>query len=674
DATGTTVMIHACRVAEGEAGRRFLDRLAGAAGCIVAASSRPVGHAGQGGSWVLDVATAAVAVPPPFIGAENWPHLLGTPWADQITGGPGDDLLEGLGSTDTLLGGDGTDTLLGGSGDDDLDGGRGADLLDGGDGLDTVLYTSAGTPPVLIDLRDPANNGGGAVGDRYVGIERFVPTNGNDTMYGDEGANWFRGIDGDDLQYGFGGADTIESGFGDDTLFGGFGNDFMYGKHGLDVLYGEEGDDELTGNAGDDVLYGGAGDDTLNGEWDRDTVYGGAGDDVFIDAGARSHMENGRLVVDDADLLYGGTGGDRYIVRHVGTAEMANGTPIVVDDTRGPIAFHGGEDVDTLEIAAAGRVDVSGITLTDVEVLSLSGAGPHDVTISLGQAKALFVVQGLRVGDAVHIAGAAFTGPATAGDGGTVGAGQVQVGSLNGNTVLHFGTDAVRGADVSLMLPGGYGPERIILSGNAFGIAEDGGLPGGAQLNGTAGDDALTGGAGDDALRGDTGADTLAGEAGNDLLYGNQQADVLYGNTGADTIFGGQDADLVFGGQGDDALYGNMADDRVFAGVGDDTLFGGQGDDDLQGGAGNDVLWGNMGNDTLTGGDGADVFNAAGGGADVAADLRIADGDRIGLRAGETWTVADGAAGAVVSFGSGDLLTLPGVRAADVSGGWFTTL
>jgi len=674
DAAGTAVMIYACRVAEGDTGRRFVDGLAGVAGCTVAASSRPVGHAGRGGSWELDVATAPVTVPPAFKGAEAWPHVLGTRWADQITGTSGDDLLEGLGSTDTLLGGDGNDTLLGGDEQDDLDGGAGTDLMDGGAGLDTVLYTSAGTTPVRIDLRDQSNNGGAAAGDRYVDVERFVPTNGNDTMYGNDEANWFRGIDGNDLQYGFGGNDTIESGFGDDTLYGGTGEDFMYGKHGQDVLFGESGNDELTGNAGDDVLYGGAGDDTLCGEWDRDTAYGGAGDDIFIDAGARSHMENGRLVVDDADVLYGGAGSDRYIIRHVGTIETNNGTQVTVDDTRGLLAFHGGEDVDALEVAAAGRVDISGITLSGVEVLSLSGAGPHDVTLSAAQAANLFVVQGLRVGDAVRIAGVTFSGPATAGDGGAVGAGQVQVGSLNGNTVLHIGTNAAPGADVHLMLSGSYDPGQIILAGNAFGIAADGGQPGGAQMNGTPGDDALTGGAGDDVLRGDTGADTLVGGAGNDLLYGNQQADLLYGGEGVDTIFGGQDADLVFGGLGGDALYGNMASDHIYGAEGDDTLFGGQGDDDLQGGAGNDVLIGNMGNDTLTGSEGADVFSAAGGGADVAADFRLTDGDRIGLRAGDTWSVADAGNGAVVTFGTGEQLTLTGVRAADVNAGWFTTL
>jgi len=600
--------------------------------------------------------------------------IQGSQWADQFTGTAGDDLLEGLGSTDTLVGGDGADTLLGGDSDDDLDGGAGADLLDGGNGLDTVLYTSAGTAPVVIDLRDPAGNGGAAAGDRYISIERFVGAGGSDSMYGNDDANWFQGFDGDDLLFGFGGNDTIESGPGQDTLYGNLGDDRLYGKYGLDVLYGGQGGDAVTGNAGEDTLYGNLGDDTLCGEWDGDVVYGGQGADLFIDAGARSHVENGVVILDDADTLFGGLGGDRYVVRQVGSVETANGVEVVVDDTRGAIVFDGGPDVDRLEVAVAGAVDLSGITLSGVEVLTVSGAGPHDVTLSLAQAANLFVVEGLRVGDAVRIAGVGFSGPATAGTEATVGAGQVQVSSLNGNTVLHIGTDAAAGADVNLMLPGGYGPERIILAGNAFGIAADGGQPDGAQMTGTAGDDALTGGAGDDVLRGDTGADTLVGAAGNDLVYGNQQADLLYGNEGVDTVFGGQDSDLVFGGLGGDVLYGNLAGDRVLGEEGDDTLFGGQGDDDLQGGAGNDVLFGNMDNDTLTGGAGADVFSAAGGGGDVAADFRLTDGDSIGLRVGDTWTVAEGAAGAVVSFGSGEQLTLAGVRAADVNAGWFMTL
>ncbi|MGQ9368133.1 SwmB domain-containing protein [Azospirillum sp. ST 5-10] len=206
-------------------------------------------------------------------------------------------------------------------------------------------------------------------------------------------------------------------------------------------------------------------------------------------------------------------------------------------------------------------------------------------------------------------------------------------------------------------------------------------------LHGGAGNDFVGSEGGADVLHGDLGDDTVTGGADGDLLFGNPGTDALYGNLGADTLFGGQGDDQAFGGQdgdvlhgnlGADALHGNLGTDRLFGNQGDDllygnqggdTLFGGQGDDRLFGGQGDDVLVGNLGDDTLTGGLGADLFRA-GEGADVVADFDAAAGDRLDA-GGAAWTVRAGDAGAVVDFGSGNTLTLVGVRPAEVADSWF---
>ncbi|HYD70014.1 Calx-beta domain-containing protein [Azospirillum sp.] len=182
-------------------------------------------------------------------------------------------------------------------------------------------------------------------------------------------------------------------------------------------------------------------------------------------------------------------------------------------------------------------------------------------------------------------------------------------------------------------------------------------------LTGAAGNDVLSGAEGDDSLVGGLGDDALYGNPGGDALYGNQGMDALFGGQGADSLFGGQDADTLFGNMADDVLYGNMAGDRLFGGQGSDTIFGGQGDDALAGNLGNDTLAGNLGADTF-------VF-APGGGSDVVADFRAEQGDRLQVAAGMTWTIGDGASGAVVTFSTGDQVILIGIRAPDVSAAWF---
>ena len=224
------------------------------------------------------------------------------------------------------------------------------------------------------------------------------------------------------------------------------------------------------------------------------------------------------------------------------------------------------------------------------------------------------------------------------------------------------------------------------LGGDSSGV-NSGGITTSPILQGIAGspsDDRLVGYSASDRITSGSGHDTVLAGDGNDVVYGNLGNDVVYGNLGGDTLFGGQDADLVFGGKDADAVYGNLGADRLYGNQNDDMLFGGQGSDTLSGGQGNDVvrgnlgddvLWGNLGGDTLAGGAGADTFvMQTGGGVDMVADFAWAEGDRIGVAGGMSWSVAEGTGGAVISLGSGDQLMLLNVRANEMNAAWFVSV
>ena len=198
-------------------------------------------------------------------------------------------------------------------------------------------------------------------------------------------------------------------------------------------------------------------------------------------------------------------------------------------------------------------------------------------------------------------------------------------------------------------------------------------LTGGAgadTLQGGTAADTLNGGDGDNFIRGGDGNDLITGGLGFDNINGNQGADTINSGGGADWTLGGQGNDLISAGDGNDIANGNIGADTVDGGNGPDSVRGGQGDDLLTGGAGNDWLSGDLGNDTLTGGLGADTFRGfAGGGADRITDFNAAEGDRVVLDHGTTYTAAQSGADVVVTM-SGSTMTLANVTLTSLPQGW----
>jgi Ca2+-binding RTX toxin-like protein len=190
-------------------------------------------------------------------------------------------------------------------------------------------------------------------------------------------------------------------------------------------------------------------------------------------------------------------------------------------------------------------------------------------------------------------------------------------------------------------------------------------------------DNLIAGGAGADTLDGGLGADTLIGGLGDDVYVVDSLGDTVIegADAGIDEVrttlstftLGDNVERFLFQGGGDANGTGNGLDNWLAGNLGNDTL---------DGAAGNDTLLGGLGTDVLTGGSGADLFAfAAGGGQDTITDFDAAQGDRIGLAAGQSYSVDTNANGdAVIVYGTGDIVALAGIQPAAVSSAWFVTI
>jgi Ca2+-binding RTX toxin-like protein len=136
-------------------------------------------------------------------------------------------------------------------------------------------------------------------------------------------------------------------------------------------------------------------------------------------------------------------------------------------------------------------------------------------------------------------------------------------------------------------------------------------------------------------------------------------------------VVGGKDNDSLSGDNGADLVYGNLGSDTLDGGAGADIVRGGQGDDVLNGGSGADFVSGDLGSDTMTGGTGADSFHVfTGTGADRILDFSLAEGDRVQLDPGNTYSVAQVGGDTVITLGAGDQVILVGVQLGSLTGDW----
>jgi Ca2+-binding RTX toxin-like protein len=225
------------------------------------------------------------------------------PWTGYGFGGTAEgDTLVGIenitGSwfNDFLTGNSGANALSGGWGNDSLQGGAGADTLNGGGGVDTAVYTQS-TAGVMVSLLWDTASGGDAEGDELNSIENLSGSGYDDSLFGDNNANFLNGNDGNDTLLGFGGDDIL---YGDGRSLG-----------------------------GNDVLNGGAGHDTLNGGPGGDTMAGGLDADIFVWHSTNEGAALTSAGVDSANLDvildFNAAEGDKIDVRSIDAVEGVYG-------------------------------------------------------------------------------------------------------------------------------------------------------------------------------------------------------------------------------------------------------------------------------------------------------------------------------------------------------------
>ena len=313
-----------------------------------------------------------------------------------------------------------------------------------------------------------------------------------------------------------------------------------------------------------------------------------------------------------------------------------------------------GVDFDLLDLGPLAGAPVSGATGTSAELriggvttqifgtgFQFAGAGPP----TAGTINRLVVAT--DAGLAYDISGLAlsavsFRGWVLAGDNASVKAG------------LFAGADSLIGSGFDDRLRGFAGADTLSLGAGAdFGDGGDGD----DQVFAGVGNDTVVDPGGANYLRGDEGDDSIVGGANFDDINGNMGNDTASGGPSDDWVVGGKDQDLLFGDDGGDLVYGNLGDDTCNGGNGNDTIRGGQGLDTLSGGAGNDFVSGDRGDDTMVGGTGADIFHSSSdAGIDRVLDFSVAEGDRVQLDPGTTFTIAQVGGDTVVTMSAGSVV------------------
>ena len=571
-------------------------------------------------------------------------NVWGSDFDDVIVGDDANNMLGGLDGDDTLRGGQGDDILQGGFGNDLLSeasgdfGPFGNDLYDGGEGSDRVSYFTTYGPGVTVDLRLAGPQDTGSQGtDTLIGIEHITANYGDDTLTGNDEANWFWTFSGHDVLSGNGGNDYFTVGSGDKVADGGDGIDTIdiaefaftpiYTSDGITVslalqgtaqdtgagiwtisnmenVGGFTGDDELTGDDNANVLAGHVGNDTLDGGAGDDTL---AGDGTFIFDGAEQQF----IAIDSED----GPGGNDWLRGGAGNDHLIGGGG---DDflseyqSFGPWGddiYDGGDGNDRVSYFTDANQGVT-VDLRLDGVAQNTGLG-NDTLIGIEHVTAGYGDDTL-IGNESGNWFWAFSGTDTLiGNGGddyfTVGLGTKHIDGGEGADTLEI---------IDMAFAPAYTADGVTISLLTQGESQETGIgsfwiDGIENLSGFYGSDSFTGDNGVNILAGEAGDDTLLGRAGDDVLAGDGTFGLDNGNAGAITFFeqavnaagddlleGGLGNDTLIGGEGTDTAAYYHAQDSVTVNLASGTASGADGDDTL---AGIENVMGSNFNDSITG-------------------------------------------------------------------------
>ena len=512
-------------------------------------------------------------------------RVSGSANAEQIVGGTGDDTLLGGGGDDTLVAGTGTDSLDGGLGNDTLNiQGKTAtpvDMLDGGDGTDTLKISSNAALGGLTirNLEILEGDGGTLPSTPQAVLDLGFTTVNNLTFLLDPSLSAGGTLDGSSLSGNFNLCGTTQS-------------DRLIGNDKANTIYLAS--DLLTGTGlGADTVTAGGGDDTIEATQGNYFVSWQA-QFSSVDIGTKTYSTRGSID--------GGAGNDALKFSRT-------------------VVYHpwGGNSGD----ATAWNLDLSQLTLANVERLEFANYRPTELNLNASQVFALTSITGVsqlalfgggsvdlakvqslgitswRIGDA----GAYTITGTAAGDIITVGAGATNVLAGDGNDTIVInskanvidvldggaGNDVLRitGSDVDLSGATLSNIESIVVSSASLSLttAQWSSIANVTRAAGTntayilsvptAGDTTLAADSEYVGLTGSSGDDHLIGNAGNNILVGGAGSDEIVGNAGNDRLVSGAGLDSLYGGDGNDTLVvtgKSTSRDLYHGGAGADTL------------------------------------------------------------------------------------------------------
>jgi VCBS repeat-containing protein len=464
-----------------------------------------------------------------------------------------------------------------------------------------------------------------------------LPTNEEDTIFGNNGA---------DTIHGLGGNDNIQGGAGNDSIFGGDGND---------TIFGGDGSDTLTGDAGNDRLDGGAA---------ADQMYGGAGNDIYV-------VDSKFDLIDE---INNGASGVDTVESSITFALSGNG-------------FNVFGQVENLTLTGLSPIDGTGNALAN----SLTGNSGNNVLAGLGGADILDGNAGIDT--ATYVAsGAAVNVSLTTGLGSGGDAQSDTLSNIENVTGSAF-ADWVQGNAGDNVLTGNGGSDALFgEAGNDtlnLTWTQNGNVAATQTANGGAGNDTINvtnglnasltvtigGGAGNDTISlGVSGYYNVTGDDGEDYIYaGAYGNNNISGGNDNDHIFGAYGSnDTISGGSGNDVIYASVYGTNVIAGDdGDDTIYANDGGAyaapyTISGGAGNDVIFnvglGAYGAFTIDAGDGNDIVHILASGyydsnntsvtLGTGSDTLVTDSTTIGPRIYKITDFQTGAGGDQVNFTS----------------------
>ncbi len=428
-----------------------------------------------------------------------------------------------------------------------------------------------------------------------------IPTSGNDSLTGSNGADAIDLLAGNDSYLGNGGNDSILGGDGLDTIYGGNGDDTILGGNDSDGIYGEAGNDSIDAGAGtgDSVHYNQGGNQAITA-----TISAVGGNTGYNDARVTTASQGNDTII-NFENIDGSGSNDAFIVNSAATSSSL-------------LFVYGSSGNDTISVNTANNAVManyntgsgfSGFT-RGVSVDLSSGADTLNPTGSATDAFGTDVLVNVRGVAGTSLADTIF---GTNFDDRFRGyAGNDYFNGRNGSDLVDYAMNASSQA-VSVNL--GSGNANDGLGGTDTLISIE-------QVRATGGSDTLIGGNGNELLRGNGGNDFIDGGNGSDIAdYSNNTSgqgvsvNLIDGRAndglgGTDTlsnieyVFGGSGNDTIIGGNGADSFWGSSGNDSLVGGDGADTLYGGSGNDTIAGGNGNEVIYGEAGNDTIDAGAG----------------------------------------------------------------------